>query len=1468
MKRFLFPLSIALALTGLARATPPARLELKQDDHIAIVGNELPDRMQHTGFLETLIQAKFPALHLVFRNLSAAGDEVATWHRSQDFGTRDEWLTWEQTDVVFAFYGFNESFKGYEGVEKFKQDLDKFLKDAAKQNYSGKGAPRVVLFSPIACEKLADPNFGDAAALNTNIENYTTAMAEVAKANDVQFVDLFTPSRHLYKDAAAKGEPLTIDGMHLSDAGDRAVAPVAFRALFGEAAPAADTEKLRAAVLDKNWQWHQRYRTIDGYNIYGGRSRKKYAPVDKDGKKGEPIYNSAVMEREMQQREVMTQNRDKRVWAVAAGGDLAIADDNLPAEVPVQTNMPGDQPDGSWTYTGGEESITKIKTDANCSINLFADEKQFPELVNPVQMAWDTKGRLWVAAWKNYPERKPESKDGDKLLIFEDTKGTGSADKCTVFMDNLNGPTGFSIYKDGVLLMEAPDLWYVPIDKATGKAGKKVRVLMGMDSADSHHTTNALNPDPAGAVYPSDGVFHRTQVETASGPLRHSDAIIWRFEPRTMKMEKYAPFGFVNPHGKVWDTWGNDILTNATSNANTFGPAVSGHLDNGDHPGIKEFWNRPSRPCPGTGMISSRHFPEDWQGNFLNCNVIGDQAIYRVKVEQDGSGLKGETIEKLVSANPADLPAFRPICVSNGPDGALYFCDWSQIVIGHLQHHLRDPNRDHEHGRIYRLTYNGRPLLVPPKIDGEPIPALLELLKLPENDTRTLAKVELGKHDSDEVAAAAKKWAAALDKKDPNYEHNRLEALWVCQWHNRVDEDLLKQVLASPDPRARAAAAKVLCYQRDRAPDALALLKVAAADADPRVRLQAVRAASFFRQWEAADVALTALKLPPDYYIDYTLGETMRQLEPWWKKAISEGHPLAADNPAGINFVLKTVSSADLAKLPKSPIVYTAMLTRSDVPQAQRLDALGELAKLDKVTQTGALLGALQPLEAAGGKAADDLCHFLLMQPAPELIAAREPLHRLATGKVAETIRHSALAALIVADGSTAAHWTEATKSPAQVIDFLEALPLVPDPALRATAYAKVRPLLNPLAPATEAAIKGKANAPGRFVRIELPRRGTLTLAEVQVFVDGRNVAPSGVAKQSSTAYGADAKRAIDGNTDGAFASGAQTHTNENEEHPWWELDLKSEQPISAIAVWNRTDGNGMYISRLDGFDLTILDAQRHEVFKKTGNPAPKESVRIEIQSDPTAAVVRAAIGALVSTGAEQPDLFAALIDLIKRNDQLVPAARAITQLPRAAWSSSPAIAAIPVLVDWARHVPAADRTSQQYVETVQVADELASLLPAAQATAARAALKDLKVNVYVVKTVREQMRYDTPRLVVEAGKPFEVIIENQDAMAHNFVVVKPGTKEAVGAASATMTPEKLDGQGRAFLPASPDILAATKLIDPGQKQSLKMTAPAEPGDYEYVCTVPGHFALMNGKLIVTKDVEGYLSAHPGGAPK
>jgi azurin/lysophospholipase L1-like esterase len=1317
--RSFVPFAVVTACAAVTHAQQ--KLELRQGDRVAIVGSAIADRIQHTGYLEALIAAKYPQADVAFRNLAVAGDEVNTWHRSQNFGSRDAWLKNVGADVIFAFYGFNESFAGYEGLPKFKENLDKFLKETAKQNYSGKGAPRIVLFSPTAAERHKDANFPDPKENNENLQQYTSAMAEVAKANGVQFVDLYAASLKAYQEAAAKGESLTINGLHLSEAGDRALAPAMFQALFGEAAPTLN-EKLRAAINEKNWQWHQRYRTIDGFNVYGGRSFEKYQPriwdpanpgkmINKPGT--EPILNNTVMQREMNIRDVMTANRDARVWAIAKGGDLAVKDDNLPEEIPVYTNKPGDKPDLSHTYPDGEEAIGKMKKHLGTKVNLFADEKQFPELANPVQMAWDTRGRLWVAVWPNYPERKPQSNVGDKLIILEDTNKDGRADKCTTFLDDLNGPTGFTFHKDGVIVMQAPDLWFVRDTDGDGRGDWKERLVMGIDSADSHHTTNAMVLEPGGATFLSDGVFHRTQIETAEGPLRHSDGCLWRYDFKTGDVDLYAAYELVNPHGKVFDRWGNDLVTNATGNHTFFAPAISGRLDSGKHPSMKEFWNRPSRPCPGTGMVSSRHFPDDWQGNFLNLNVIGFQGIYRVKVEPDGSGLKGTREPDLISAEPSDLPTFRPICVSNGPDGAIYFCDWSQTIIGHLQHHLRDPNRDNKHGRVYRITYEGRPLLTPPKIYGEPIENLLELLKSHEDDTRTLAKVELDRHPSEKVIAATKQWIAKLDKNAPEYEHHVTEGLWVHQWHNKPDPELLTRVLTSPKPEARAAAVRVLCYWRNRVPDTFGQLKVAANDEDPRVRLQAVRAASFFEgplALEAVQVAYEVLKQPLDYYLDYTFKETMRQLRTQLKEV-----PLPADAKA-LAAYLASMSDSDLKKAPEVEAVLVERIDRKTTDVAAREGALTKLAALRKTDRVTEVIAALERTDTKGAGAAEDLAKALGMSTATDLGKVRASLEKLVKSQQ-RAVRRAAYAALVVASGNPATVWNANPAAQAEVADSIGA---IADPTTRT----KFQPLL-----------------------------------------------------------------------------------------------------------------------------LASLDAA-----------GPLRS---------------AALKALPLMGAENAkNNFTVLANALREGKDRTVAAAAIAQLPRDSWNKDAAGPVVESVLAWAKGLPAGDRSKQDVVTTIQVANELAGLLPAQDAGRLRKELRGVSVPVFVVHTVHEQMRYDLTRIVVEAGKSIEIILENGDTMPHNLVIVKPGTREKVGMASSTMTPDKLDKQGRAYIPKSDDVLAATKSLEPGQKETLKWSAPKEEGEYEYVCTLPGHYVLMWGKLIVTKDVDAYLAAHPtstagspGGAP-
>src|SRR5262249_22949695 len=144
----------------------------------------------------------------------------------------------------------------------------------------------------------------------------------------------------------------------------------------------------------------------------------------------------------------------------------------------------------------------------------------------------------------------------------------------------------------------------------------------------------------------------------------------------------------------------------------------------------------------------------------------------------------GEEKDRLLSS---DDPNFRPTDVKVGPDGAIYFVDWHNPIIGHMQHNLRDPSRDREHGRIYRIVAEGRPLLKPEKIAGEPIEKLFDLLKSPEDRVRCRARIELSGRPTADVIAAAKKWASSLPRRDKlideESEHARLEVLWLHQSH-------------------------------------------------------------------------------------------------------------------------------------------------------------------------------------------------------------------------------------------------------------------------------------------------------------------------------------------------------------------------------------------------------------------------------------------------------------------------------------------------------------------------------------------------------------------------------------------------------------------------------------------------------------------------------------------------------------
>lgn len=780
---------------------------------VATIGNGLADRMQHDGWMETWIQLAHPDKELVFRNLSHTGDRPGHYPRSKGFTEMTDYLRQVKADVIFAFFGYNEAFAGAQGLADFEAKLSGMIRDLREARPGGE-IPRIVLFSPIAHEDLDDPNLPDGSEHNPRLALYTAAMQKVAGHEGVAFVNLFEPSARLYAEIA---DPLTINGVHLNALGHRHLGQIIAGALSERRPEATESElaAVREAVLDKNWHWHNRYRATDGNDIWGGRSTLTFVNDQS---------NAEVLQHELSMLDILTANRDPRIWARAKGSDAEVDDTNVPSPVPVISNVGGGSKsssaakEGSLTYLDGEEGIARMTVPEGFKVNLFADEKRFPALANPVQMQVDGKGRLWVSAWKTYPKWEPLKPMDDALLILPDDDGDGVADRAIEFA-KVHCPLGFEFWNGGVIVTSQPDILFLKDTDGDDVADLRYVLFQGTDSADTHHAANNLIYGPDGGIYWQSGIFMQNHFEHPWGPsLEATASAMYRFDPRRYTIAMHAP-NYPNPHGITFDEWGYHYANDGTGGRSY---QVLPDPENRSFK-MRELLVREVRPVTADEIVSSPHFPDEMQGNFLVCNTIGFLGIKQYKLHREGyrdaerefpfGEVWGTPTEELLVSSDKN---FRPTDAIFGSDGALYVSDWQNVIIGHMQHNIRDPNRDKKHGRVYRMTCVGRDLQQPVAIDGEPVAALLENFRHPALGVRHRTRVELSERPTGEVIGAAKAWLAMLDPKSADDARLFLEALWLHQQHNVRDRELLSQVLASPEPHA-ALAAKTVAYHWDAA---------------------------------------------------------------------------------------------------------------------------------------------------------------------------------------------------------------------------------------------------------------------------------------------------------------------------------------------------------------------------------------------------------------------------------------------------------------------------------------------------------------------------------------------------------------------------------------------------------------------------------------------------------------------------
>ena len=586
-----------------------------------------------------------------------------------------------------------------------------------------------------------------------------------------------------------------------------------------------------------------------------------------------------------------------------------------------------------------EVELASFQVAPGFEVNLFASD---PMIAKPIQINWDTRGRLWIVSSKVYPQIEPGQEPQDEILVIEDTDGDGVADKKTVFADGLLIPTGVLPADGGAYVANSTELLFLRDTDGDGRADERQILLSGFGTEDTHHIIHTFRGGPEGMVYLNQSIYIHSHVETPWGVRRLLAGGIWHFRPESRELGVLC-HGFVNPWGHVLDRWGQSFATDGA-----YGEGVN-YVFPGSvfvaAPGAKRMLKGMSPGQPkhcGLAILSGRHLPESWRGHFITNDFRGHR-VNHFAISQEGSGYRARQQEDLLWTKHG---GFRPIGVEMGPDGAIYIADWYNPIIQHGEVDFRDDRRDHSRGRIWRITAKGRPLLPWPDMEKASIDALLELLRAPEDLTRYHAKGQLSQRDPERVSAALAAWIEKQDPDDPAYEHCKLEALWAYQSLNRLDQPLLREVLGSNDHRARAAGIRALYHWHARLPDAMDLLRRAIADPHPQVRLEAVNALRAVGSASAFRRALSALEQPMDENLDFALWQTARELEDVWLPAAQSGNLTFPDNAQRL-FALRAIENP-AALQPLVDLLREADRLTEDVADAIQLVAdLGSAEDLE-----------------------------------------------------------------------------------------------------------------------------------------------------------------------------------------------------------------------------------------------------------------------------------------------------------------------------------------------------------------------------------------------------------------------------------------------------------------------------------------------------------------------------------------
>ena len=571
-----------------------------------------------------------------------------------------------------------------------------------------------------------------------------------------------------------------------------------------------------------------------------------------------------------------------------------------------------------------------LVVDPAFQINLFAAE---PMVIKPIHMNFDPAGRLWVATSQVYPQLKPGQKADDKIYVLEDTDGDGRADRSTVFARGLLIPTAVLPSGRGAFVANSSELLYLEDTDGDLRADRRHVVLSGFGVEDTHHIIHTFRFGPEGWMYFNQSIYIHSHVETPWGVRRLGGGGIWRYHPPSQRLEVFVR-GLVNPWGHAYTPTGQWFGTDGAGfeGINYLFPGAV-FLSAPGAQRILHGLNPGSPKHCGLERLSGRHLPPGYAGDLVTNDFRGHR-VCRFRLEEHGSGYLSKELPELIKTTHA---AFRPVDVKMGPDGAIYIADWYNPIIQHGEVDFRDPRRDHEHGRIWRLTARGRKTLPRRDWTQASVEELLEALKAPEDLTRYHARQVLREHKPQEVAAALEAWLARLPS-GPEADRLRLEGLWLYQGWHQCPRPLLARVLQSSRPQIRAGAVRVLGQMLSEVERPLELLARAARDEHPLVRLEAACALAGVEEFGGFELLMAIHTRGLDANLDFALWQALRQTQGHWLPKLQQ---VELDRYRGdsLLFALEAVDSSAVV-----PVVVR-LLQGGKLPPAETARALQLLVR-------------------------------------------------------------------------------------------------------------------------------------------------------------------------------------------------------------------------------------------------------------------------------------------------------------------------------------------------------------------------------------------------------------------------------------------------------------------------------------------------------------------------------------------